>query len=224
MLIGLQDWIHLLALPFAHEIKKGEEELEMVKTVETENYNFPILIFRDSESNPTELKANILSLTTTLMAQRVTITALERLGYLKSASRLARLRRNRRLATRATRDSSNPGEQCSFCIEITMRTPMVDYRLGRRTGRRRCTLRLGRKTNRHRCTLRLGQDWRNSRLGLRTSRHRCTHTGRQSFISVFAISGKWISIDMSRYVLLKTDCTLATTRVMTAGNWQRDQN
>ncbi len=33
MLIGLQDWIHLLVLPFAQT--KREEELEMVKTVES---------------------------------------------------------------------------------------------------------------------------------------------------------------------------------------------
>ncbi len=36
MLIGLQDWIHLLVLPF--EIKKREEELELVKIFGTENF------------------------------------------------------------------------------------------------------------------------------------------------------------------------------------------
>ncbi len=53
MLIGLQDWIHLLVLPFAYEIKKREEELEMVKivTVETENYNFPGLRVEPNQVN-----------------------------------------------------------------------------------------------------------------------------------------------------------------------------
>ena len=36
MLIGLQDWIHLLVLPFART--KREEELEMVKTVESKKF------------------------------------------------------------------------------------------------------------------------------------------------------------------------------------------
>ena len=53
MLIGLQDWIHLLALLFAHEIKKREEELEMVKILETENYNSPGFRVETNQVNTT---------------------------------------------------------------------------------------------------------------------------------------------------------------------------
>ncbi len=65
---------------------------------------------------------------------------------MKSASRLARLRQNRRLATRATRDSSNPGRRWDACAQALWKTEgcmragaMEDggMHAGRRYGRRR---------------------------------------------------------------------------------------
>ncbi len=91
MLIGLQDWIHLLVLPFAHEIRKGEEELEMGKIVKCEN--FPGFQVEPNNVNSKYFELNHY------------ISGTARDNYCIGAPRVF----TERLATRATRDSSNPG-------------------------------------------------------------------------------------------------------------------
>ena len=86
MLIGLQDWIHLLVLPFAQT--KREEELEMVKTV-----NKKFIIMHSQGSNPIARTLYFLSFTTTLGNS--------------SCNRAPRVFKER-LATRATQAKSAP--------------------------------------------------------------------------------------------------------------------